>query len=408
MPKITAGALWEQGFRGAVRTTQGLDGFTVSNANGRGKIAVRWRPTDGRKPQSVVLDLAWSKDNQSKAILLLSRAAKALAEGQTDSLKAAVAIAQDSSTTMRRELNWSVVADGLRDALMTGRNQILATTWRDNYQHYIAEALRLIESGDAIDGHSLLKLTLERWADKPPSRSACCIALRNLTDHAIARHGATRNWQITPADIRELRGKAGKKRRKATLTDTELQFLIDGIASRNPRWANVIRILTLFGLRPIELQYLVPNTAEDGSLGIWCSYEKTCGAASADQRQLRACWLQDTDGSAIRWNLIELMHAGLLELPLGHDGEPRQLNGHYVEQFLKHQPEWKQLKQVCADRGEWLRSYSFRDSYSLRCHRQKIELGAICSAMGHNLEAHARAYRWESGATTAAAFAAAG
>lgn len=407
MPKTATGAIWEQGFRGAVRTTDGLEGFTVSNANGRGKIAVRWRPTDDRKPQSVVLDLAWSKGNQSKAILLLSRAAQALAAGQTDSLKAAVAIAQDSSTTMRRTLDWSAVADGLRDALMTGRNEILPTTWRDNYQHYITEALRLIEDGKATDGHSLLKLTLQRWADKAPSRSACCIALRNLTDHAIARHGAARSWQITPADIKELRGKAGKKRRKAALSDTELTYLIDGIASRNPRWANVIRLLTLFGLRPIELQHLVPNTTEDGSLGIWCSYEKTCGASQTDQRQLRPCWLQDTDGSTIRWNLIELMHAGLLELPLGNDGEPRQLNGHYVEQFLKRQPEWQQLKQVCDARGEWLRSYSFRDSFSLRCHRQQIEIGAICSAMGHNLEAHARAYRWESGATTAAAFAAA-
>jgi hypothetical protein len=101
------------------------------------------------------------------------------------------------------------------------------------------------------------------------------------------------------------------------------------------------------------------------------------------------------------------MQAGLLEMPLGNDGEPRKLDGHYVEQFLKRQPEWIQLKKVCEDRTEWLRQYSFRDSFSLRCHRQKIELGAICSAMGDNIEAHGRAYRWESQETTAAAFASA-
>jgi hypothetical protein len=101
------------------------------------------------------------------------------------------------------------------------------------------------------------------------------------------------------------------------------------------------------------------------------------------------------------------MQAGLLEMPIGHDGEPRKLDGHYVEQFLKRQPEWIQLKKVCEDRSEWLRPYSFRDTYSLRCHRQKIELGAICAAMGHNIEAHGRAYRWESQETTAAAFASA-
>ena len=56
-------------------------------------------------------------------------------------------------------------------------------------------------------------------------------------------------------------------------------------ANRNTRWANVLRILTLFGLRPIELQYLTPNTREDGSLGLWCSYEKTCGGSQTAQRQ---------------------------------------------------------------------------------------------------------------------------
>ena len=86
-------------------------------------------------------------------------------------------------------------------------------------------------------------------------------------------------------------------------------------------------------------------------------------------------------------------------------GQPRVLNGHYIEKFLKRQIEWIELKAKCTERGEWLRPYSFRDSYSLRCHRQKIEVGAVADAMGHNLEVHARSYRWASTATTAAAFA---
>ena len=71
MPRTAAGAVWEQGFRTSIRTAPGLAGFTVSNANNRGRIAVRWRPTDGRKPQSAVLDLAWSQENTGKALLLL-------------------------------------------------------------------------------------------------------------------------------------------------------------------------------------------------------------------------------------------------------------------------------------------------------------------------------------------------
>ena len=82
---------------------------------------MRWQPTDGRKPQSVVLDLAWSQENTGKAFLLLNRAVKAIAEGKTDSLNAALAMAQDGSTTMRRELVWTEVADSLLDAWLHGR-----------------------------------------------------------------------------------------------------------------------------------------------------------------------------------------------------------------------------------------------------------------------------------------------
>lgn len=132
---------------------------------------------------------------------------------------------------MRRELLWTEEADSLRDVLMNHRNEIRAIPWRDNYQPYVTEALRLINAGQASDGHTLLKRTLTKWTGMAPSRSAYCIALCNLTDHAIARLGAAKTWQINTVDIRELRGKADKKRRKSTLSDTELQFLINGVAA---------------------------------------------------------------------------------------------------------------------------------------------------------------------------------
>ena len=404
MAKIDSGEAWEQGFRAAVRA--GKPGWTISQS--RGQVQLAWKPVGGhQKRQTVALPVGWVKGETDKALLLVNRIAELVLSGQHDTLRSALAEARGSSKNMRVTTNWQEIANSLRDVLMNHRNEILASTWRDNYQPYVTEALRLIDAGQASDGHSLLKGTLAKWAGMAPSRAACCIALRNLTDHAISRFGAAKAWQITAVDIKELRGKPAKRRRKATLSDTELQFLIDGIASRNQRWANVIKVLALFGLRPIELQHLTPNSRDDGSHGVWCTYEKTCGGSQTTQRQLEPCWLQDTDGSPIRWNVVELMQAGLLEMPIGHDGEPRKLDGHYVEQFLKRQPEWIQLKKVCEDRSEWLRPYSFRDTYSLRCHRQKIELGAICAAMGHNIEAHGRAYRWESQETTAAAFASA-
>ena len=405
MPATKNGETWEIALRAAARS--GKPGWTVGNSNG--KIRLKYRPPGSKVQQGVVLPLPWAESSIDKATLLINKIAKLIEGNEEATLKGVLAKAQGSSTTMKPTLDWQTVADSLKRELMTGRNEILESTWRDNYQSYIAEALRLIDANAVNDGHELLRDTLIKWEGKPASRAACCIALRNLTDHAIARHNAPRSWQITPVDIKTLKGKAPKKRKKATLTDLELQYLIGGIEKRNPRWATIIRILTLFGLRPIELQHLKPTHKSDADRtpAIWCSYEKTCGSGKTEPRMLEPCWLIDTDGTPIKWDIIERMHTGTLELPLGNDGQPRKLDGHYVEVFLKRQPEWQELMKVCADRGEWLRPYSFRDTFSLRCHRQKIELGAICDAMGHNLEAHARAYRWASEMTTSAAFAAA-
>jgi hypothetical protein len=98
------------------------------------------------------------------------------------------------------------------------------------------------------------------------------------------------------------------------------------------------------------------------------------------------------------------MAAGLLELPLGADGKPRELNGHYVEQFLRRQPEWQELLKHSEEASEWLRVYTFRDSYSLRAHRYGVEVGAVAASMGHSVAVHSCSYRWASEATTTAAF----
>jgi hypothetical protein len=39
----------------------------------------------------------------------------------------------------------------------------------------------------------------------------------------------------------------------------------EAIHARNPQWANVIRLLTQYGLRPVELQHLSAKLDEAGS-----------------------------------------------------------------------------------------------------------------------------------------------
>jgi hypothetical protein len=62
--------------------------------------------------------------------------------------------------------------------------------------------------------------------------------------------------------------------------------------------------------------------------------------------------------------------------------------------YLMRQPVWVELLKQYADRGEWLRGYSFRDAYSLRAHRTGHRLDVICTAMGHSLAVHQSSYEW--------------
>lgn len=401
MPEAIHNKPWEIGFRGAAKVAPG---WTVTPHRGKIRLQVR---RAGQRAEGVVLPLEWSPASVNGALQLIGRIYKLVA-GNQQTLKGALAITLGQSDTMAPAANWETIATSLRHALQNGRNEIREQTWRSNYAPYIEEALRqLTGPNPPADGHELLRRTLLRWTGKPPSRAACCIALRNLTEHAVARHHQPSCWQISAASIKELRGRSAVKRIKATLEDVELLSLIDAIEARNAEWANVIRLLTQYGLRPVELQHLSAKIDEGGTLRLWCCYRKTCGAQMTAPRWLMPCPLKDRVGRLVDWNLAGSMAAGLLELPRGADGGLASLNGHYVEKFLARQPEWRQLREQCEARGEWLRPYAFRDSYSLRCHRFGVEVGAVAMAMGHSLAVHSSSYRWASQATTAAAFEAA-
>ena len=402
MPRTLAGAPWEQAIRSSVRSKPG---FTVSEA--RGRALLRYRPTDGGKPESCVLPLDWSKPNTEKILLLSNLIAQLILSGEQGTLKGALAVAQGQSTTRRRQADWGAIAKSLREALQSGGNQIGDKTWRYNYGIYIDHAIALVDAGKVTDGYTLLRETLKRWESKADSRVACCGALRALTDHGIARHGLAKSWGITTTDVKELRGKRPEKRTKATLTDAEILSMIESLEQRNQQWANVLRLMALYGLRPIELQHLQPKQREDGAMGMWCSYRKTCGGVKTAPRWIEPCYLRDGFGEPVRWSLAAAMQTGLLDLPKGRDGELRKFDGRAVLRYLGDMPEWKALEEQCTTRGEWLRPYVFRDSYSLRAHQQGIEVGSVALSMGHSVAVHSSNYRWASEENTAAAFAAA-
>ena len=60
---------------------------------------------------------------------------------------------------------------------------------------------------------------------------------------------------------------------------------------------------------------------------------------------------------------------------------------------LRRLPFWQQLMAEYEARGEWLRPFSLRDTFSVRAHGIVQDDTLIAAAMGHTVEVHHRSYR---------------
>ena len=60
---------------------------------------------------------------------------------------------------------------------------------------------------------------------------------------------------------------------------------------------------------------------------------------------------------------------------------------------LRLHPYWQELNAKYEARSEWLRPYSFRDTFRVRPHGLEIEATPGCAAMGHSMEVHRRSER---------------
>ena len=72
---------------------------------------------------------------------------------------------------------------------------------------------------------------------------------------------------------------------------------------------------------------------------------------------------------------------------------PPTVSGKALGAVLRRLPYWQQLLAEYEARGEWLRSYSLRDTFSVRAHGIVKDDTLIAAAMGHSVEVHHRSYR---------------
>ncbi len=376
----------------------------------RDRIVVRFREK-GSPAESVTLPrpLTWDEVHHRDAIRWIDRLYSAWGNGQ-QTLKAAIEEISIKSDKVGAELavTWRDIANALEHSRVRESQKCSVDTFIKNWRPFIDVAVRLIEKGKAHDGYSLLKESLKGWEDAPTMKVECGRYLGIFMEFAVTRHGAPRTWLITPFDKQELIPKAPKARLKAVLDDAELLHLVELADFVNPSWGNVFRLLTQYGLRPIELQYLSSRVHPvTGKPAIWCDYRKKGGLDETDPRFLQSMYMRDANDAPVQWGLEQAMAESTLRLPLGRDGNIRKLKGGPINTYLHRksratglpsgalQKFWALLVEKYDARtpSEWVRAYSFRDSFSIRCHREGVPKESICNAMGHSEAVHDRSYR---------------
>ena len=203
------------------------------------------------------------------------------------------------------------------------------------------------------------------------------------------------DWLLPPHQKKDFL-EVSEKKTKATLTDVQILQLIDSCKQEHWKW--VFRFCAVYGLRPEELFHLqVQTDPETGEDYFWCSYQKKAGDHQTNPRRLFLLPLIDANGVQVNWNLVQLFKAKLVKFEMADRGGA-------LNTYLSRNPLWKQWRAEAKERGEVLKPYALRDSYSLRGHVRGLASSVMSEAMGHSVQCHSSHYVWADKSTTAAAF----
>ncbi len=394
-----------------------------SITNDKGYVCVRYRVAGQPRQQVNLPKLRYREEDEVAAITMARQLFKVWDKaGGGLSLKAALIEVKGScdSEGSAQVVTWGQIVEAMREAKVENGRKIQPQTWKTNWAPILNQAVRVLSRKNApADGYELLKAVQKHWSHAPATQRECARYLSRWMEFAERRYKVPRSWLITEADRQELAPRAPKRRKKAVLEDVEILEFVELVEAHSPAWSNVFRLCAQYGLRPTELQYLsIVKDPITGQRTFWCSYEKDAGGeASTEPRYLRAMYLRDADDRPVQWPLIDAWEAGTLALPQDRNGGLRKLSGSAVNTYLARQGKdggpasavqrwWKAKVAEYASKPqpEWLRAYSFRDSYSVRCHREGLPLDVIVNAMGHSHQVHQQSYRTVTNSIVARAF----
>ena len=396
-----AAEAWEKGFRAAIKT--GRQGWGVSNDKSTGRVRLKLQfPKVGDWPSnsSVNLPYAWTPASINPVIQLVNAAYGPVMEGQVP-LKTAIenllAISDQRADLVRTA--WPGIARSFRTKKLSTGNRIAESTYSASYGRYIEVALQHLKGPkSAQTGKALIERVLIHqrtnkkpgkrfgeqltpWIDQPKSRMQCCLALKLFLEFAVSEQRQPQSFLISEKDYLQLRGGDAKPRKKAVLSDQQMLELIRLLPDH---WANAVKICRVFGVRPWEIGSIDRRINPGGEPQLFVTKGKTVTSRSGVKEETEPRWLEAVAIDGSTFGLVETWAS--LQLP-------ETMNGANLGARLRRLPYWNQLVQDFAANGEWLRPYSFRDTFSVRAHDLDISSTNIAQAMGHSVEVHHRSYR---------------
>ena len=410
MPGATSAAGWEVAAREQVRAL--AKGWTVVSM--RGQIQLKLREP-GTTSQTVVLSFVWSKSSWGDAYVRTRNIYALVQEGYT--LKQAAEVAAGKAPKLIEQHDWPGALERFKQQKLSHGTAIKPETWQTKYVPVLTEAVdQLTSRKPPTTPEELIDGCIRKWEPGSRSRQERARNLAQFLRYCVSRERLPAIWQ-PPADLKDAIGRkpaSATSQKSNAITDQQILNLLasfpDDEAGR--RWADVIRLMSELGLRPVELLHLSVRTDPKTKTPYWwCSYEKRSGGGVTKPRRLWPLPLVDAEplgeldrpgDVAVEWNLLPRWQARLIELPALRSGNGAADS---IATYLSRRAGWKSLKEQVESQDERLTCYSFRHSYSVRGHQRGIDNGSMALAMGHSIEVHCRSYPWATEAGAEAAFA---
>lgn len=373
---------WEVTFRNLIRQSVG-PGWGVFR---QGKLT-RLRVRGDSGTESITLPYRWAETSVPDALTRIREIAAVYLE---DEITLAAAASDVEHRSSRSVMDWPGALEAYRHLRCVFEGRVSERTWRVKYAPVLVDAVAVMTgSKRPVDAAELCERVLIRWAAGTRQRTIMRQSLYGFLRFCVERQRFRACWMPPPVP-KESRQ---PKRIGYPLTDAQVLRLLDALPNdeAGARWRFAFQLMAVFGLRPEELRFLVPEERADG-LGVRCLYRKATGRGERTlPRSLHPLLVRDLDGTPQDWRLALRLAAGEALPSLGQEGH----GGEAVLTYLRRQPIWHKLKAEAeaSTRGsESLTPYGFRHRYAKASHAARVSPKDVADAMGHTLEVHLQAY----------------